>query len=337
MNLENIKLEKHMYYNPNKTFSQILEELDPSENYDNSYVGKLDAYQRQLKRFDIKVNGKNCDYISKFYENSYSAVLFPEFVARCIAQGMHSNSILQQIVANTNKINTLNYQNVQLNNLKSNILEPVEEFQEIPETQLKPNKEFVKLIKRGCFLSASYETIEFQKIDSFSIALKQIGRCIIDSIIKDAIFVLLAEKEKKDEQSPTVTSNKEGEITYEDLVNVWTQFEEFEMNTIIIHPTLLAKMANINEFKNPLSKFSFQNNGNLTTPLGANIIKTCAAPKDSIIFLDKNFALSQLIAKEITVEADKLIEKQITRTVIYTIVGFAKMFKKACCILKLKK
>ena len=50
---DNLKLEKSMYNVSNKSFTEVLEELDPSENYKNTSFENLDAYQRQLKRFDM--------------------------------------------------------------------------------------------------------------------------------------------------------------------------------------------------------------------------------------------------------------------------------------------
>ena len=63
---DNLKLEKGMYNSGNKSFTQVLEELDCSKNYEGTELEGLDAYQRQLKRFDIKVGGKSSDAVEKF-------------------------------------------------------------------------------------------------------------------------------------------------------------------------------------------------------------------------------------------------------------------------------
>ena len=44
---ENIKLEKGMYGRSSRSFSQALEELDPSEHYRGTPLEGLDAFQRQ--------------------------------------------------------------------------------------------------------------------------------------------------------------------------------------------------------------------------------------------------------------------------------------------------
>ena len=54
MGFDHVKLEKGMYRESGKTFTQVLESLDPSENYRGTALEGTDAFQRQLKRFDIK-------------------------------------------------------------------------------------------------------------------------------------------------------------------------------------------------------------------------------------------------------------------------------------------
>ena len=39
-----INIDKSMYNRKGKTFSQVLEELDPSANYKNTSLEKLDAF-----------------------------------------------------------------------------------------------------------------------------------------------------------------------------------------------------------------------------------------------------------------------------------------------------
>lgn len=75
MAFDNIKLEKGLYTG-SKGFTASLEELDPSANYAGTELEGLDAYQRQLKRFNIKVSGNNSDTVAKFFQTSDSAALF---------------------------------------------------------------------------------------------------------------------------------------------------------------------------------------------------------------------------------------------------------------------
>ena len=106
---KNIKLEKGMYGQGDKSFSNILEELDPSENYRGTPLEGLDAFQRQLKRFDIHVKGAGSDMVEKFFHTTDSSVLFPEFVSRVVRQGMEEENILPNIVATVTDFNGMDY------------------------------------------------------------------------------------------------------------------------------------------------------------------------------------------------------------------------------------
>ena len=70
-NYDTIRLEKGMYAG-GKSLTHTLEELDPSENYRGTALEGLDAYQRQLKRFDIHVSGVGSDAVEKFFQTSDS-------------------------------------------------------------------------------------------------------------------------------------------------------------------------------------------------------------------------------------------------------------------------
>ena len=67
---DNLRLEKGMYGEAGKSFTQVLEAADPSENYRGTPLEGLDAFQRQLKRFDIHVKGSRSDVVEKFFRTT---------------------------------------------------------------------------------------------------------------------------------------------------------------------------------------------------------------------------------------------------------------------------
>ena len=93
MAFDNIHLEKGMYHEAGRSFTQVLEQLDPSEGYRGTPLENTDAFQRQLKRFDLKVKGAGSDLVEKFVHTTDSAVLFPEFVSRVVRQGLEEAPI----------------------------------------------------------------------------------------------------------------------------------------------------------------------------------------------------------------------------------------------------
>ena len=88
MSYDNLKLEKGMYRQSGMSFTQVLESLDPSENYRGTALEGTDAFQRQLKRFGIRAKGAGSSSVEKFFATMDSAVLFPEYIARTVRQGM---------------------------------------------------------------------------------------------------------------------------------------------------------------------------------------------------------------------------------------------------------
>ena len=93
-----------MYQEPGCTFSHVLESNDPSGQYVGTSMEGLDAFQRQLKRFDIKVKGAQSDTVEKFFATTESAVLFPEYVARVVRRGMEESDIVPMITASVTKV-----------------------------------------------------------------------------------------------------------------------------------------------------------------------------------------------------------------------------------------
>ena len=336
---ENIKLEKGMYGRSGRSFSQALEELDPSEHYRGTPLEGLDAFQRQLKRFDIHVKGAGSDMVEKFFHTSDSAVLFPEFVSRVVRQGMEEESILPAITATVTKFDGMDYRSIaSVPSEEDKKLRRVEEGARIPETTVRTQENLVHLHKRGRMLVASYEAIRFQRLDLFSVTLRQIGAYIGRMHLEDAIEVLL-NGDGNDNPAEAFTVGTDpiggtaGTLTYDELVDFWGQFEPYEMNTLLVSGDMMRQMLKLEEFQNPLTGLNFQGTGRLDTPLGAALLRTSALGGGTLIGLDRRYALEMVCGSEITVEYDKLIDRQLERAAITSISGFAKLFTEASKVL----
>ena len=82
-----------MYNSGNKKFYTSIGRTGLFQNYEGTELEGLDAYQRQLKRFDIKVGGRSSDAVEKFFQTSDSAALFPEYVTRAVKSKVWSMRI----------------------------------------------------------------------------------------------------------------------------------------------------------------------------------------------------------------------------------------------------
>ena len=310
---DTVKLEKGMYGETGRTFTQVLEAQDPSEQYKGTALEGLDAFQRQLKRFDIKVKGAGSDVVEKFFSTADSAVLFPEYVARF--DGMDYRSITS--VPDEEKK-----------------LRRVEEGAAIPGTTVKVQENLVKLHKRGRMLVASYEAIRYQKLDLFSVTLRQIGAHINRMHLEDAIQVL-EEGDGNGNPAPVMETAAEGVLSYDDLVEFWNEFDPYEMNTMLVSRDMMLQLLKLEEFQNPLTGLNFQGTGKLTTPMGATLLRTSALGPGKIIGLDRHYALEMVQGSDVLIEYDKLIDRQLERAAITSVSGFAKLFNQASKVLQL--
>lgn len=330
---DNVKLDKGMYQEAGRTFTQVLERQDPSEQYKGTSLEGLDAFQRQLKRFDIKVKGAGSDVVEKFFRTADSAVLFPEYIARSVRQGMEED-ILPHITAAVTKFDGMDYRSITAEGgEESKELRHVEEGAAIPSTTIQVQSNLVKLRKRGRMLVASYEAVRYQKLDLFSVTLRQIGAHIARANLEDAVDVLM-NGDGNDNAAAVDSVKIEGTLTYDDLVDFWVKFDPYQMNALLVSGDVMVKMLKLSEFQNPMTGLNFQGTGKLTTPLGATLLRSSVLPAGTAIGLDKRFALEMVQGSDVMVEYDKLIDRQLERAAITTISGFAKVFQKASRVLE---
>ena len=339
MGYDNLRLEKGMYRQAGKTFTQVLESLDPSENYRGTALEGTDAFQRQMKRFGILAKGAGSSPVEKFFATMDSAVLFPEYIARTVRQGMEENNILPSIVATTTMIDAMDYRSIYSNPTdEDKELKDVAEGAEIPTTEVKTKDHLVSLSKRGRMLVASYEAIRFQKLDLFSVMLRQIGAYIQKQQLSDAVKVLM-EGDGNDNAAVQYTvgtepmSGTKGKLGYDQLVEFWGKFDPYTMNTILCSTGTMTNLLKIPELQNPLTGLNFQGTGKVGSPLGAQLHRTSAVADGVIIGLDNRYALELVRAGDVLVEYDKLIDRQLERAAITSISGFGKISDGAAAVL----
>ncbi|MGN0458112.1 MAG: phage major capsid protein [Eubacterium sp.] len=329
MSFETIKLDKGLYTS-NKGFTKSLEEIDPSENYKGTQYEGLDAYQRQLKRFDIKVSGKNSDTVAKFFSTTDSATLFPEFISRAVASGIEEGNIVNDIVATTTVIDSLDYRSIDASDFENPVdyYNTVAEGTFIPETYIRTKEQLTPLKKHGRSIVASYEAIKSQKLDIFAVALKQIGKYIAHCEIIDAVDKLVLAN------SNCVEAVSGGDVCYDDMVSMWKALLPYNMNVIVAEPDFTAKILQIPEFKDSQAGQAFHGTGNMVTPLGAKLV---TVPTDitygAICGFDKNYALEKVQFGDIITDFDKLIDRQLEKATVSCISGFNRIIDSAsvCC------
>jgi len=338
-NFENITIEKGMYQTKGG-ISGALEKLDPSENYRGTALEGLDAFSRQLKRFDIKVKGRNSDCVEKFFQSSNSAALFPEYVSKAVMQGMERADILPNLVATVTDIEGMDYRSIaSVPSEDDKSFKLVGEDTKIPQTEVKTRENLVKLHKRGRMLVASYEALRFQRLDLFAVTLNQIGAYIARAQLKDAIDVLV-NGDGNENPAGTLNVATGGKVTYEDLLKLWTELAPYELNTILASTPEMQKILSLSQLQDSNAGFDFQvqnsnagldfqATGRIFTPLGASLFHTPELEGGKIIGLDKNCALEMVQVGGVVTDYDKLIDRQFERAAVTCTAGFSKIFTEA--------
>lgn len=315
-----IKLEKGLYNLSGKSFTAALEELDPTSAYCGTPLEKLDAFERQLKRFNIRVKGSECDSVEKFFTSTESAVLFPEFVTRSIRKGF-DDTILSSVCAVKTVVNSGQYLGCVLDD--STAYDVCSQGETLPTATVTESSAATVLAKYGRLISASYESIRQQRLDVFGVMLRSVGVRLAAAVVKKAVEVLA---DGADEVSTT-------ELTYADLAELYGKFESFDMTTVIASPALAAKIAAMDQ----LSDSSADADGRFILPFGSELIKTSAAGADTIIGIDRDYALEFITSTELVMETDKLIDRQLDQMTASITCGFRKITPDAVKVLKITK
>ena len=291
---QDLKLEKGMYHITGKSFSEVLEGMDPSGAYAETPLAGLDAYERQLKRFDIHVSGSHCDRVEKFFSTTDSAVLFPEFIRRAIRSGMEQ-SVLSDLVA----VHTISpageYQPAVLTDTTAYTTKTTQ-GNALPTASYLEAANTVRLDKYGRSIHASYEAVRRQRLDAFSAILRAVGVRLSNGLLGQSILCM---KETNGSLIDVVT---DGKLTYADLAKLYGEFRNFDMTKVLAAPAVAAEIMAMEQMQDMASA---QPN-TILLPFGAQLQKCAGMSADYIVGLDNRFALEMITTDDVLLETDKL-------------------------------
>ena len=313
-----IRLEKGFYNLSGKSFTAALEELDPSSAYSGTPLEKLDAFERQLKRFNIRISGENCDCVEKFFTSTETAILFPEFVTRSIRKGF-DETVLSSVCAAKTYSNSGQYLGCILDDTAE--YTPSAQAASLPSASVRESASATVLAKYGRLISASYEAVRQQRLDVFGIMLRSIGVKLAAAVVKQAVEVLA-------EDAASISTSS---LSYDDLTKLYGCFDCFDMTTVIASPEVASKIAAMDQ----LADSSAGPDGRFMLPFGSELIKTPAASNSKIIGIDRAYALEFITSTDLVMETDKLIDRQLDQISVSITCGFRKITPEAVKVLEI--
>ena len=346
-----LKLEKEMYSQgktEGKSFTSLLHgmnggagEVEPDyylesarKKRNNVQLSekdfKLDAFELQLMEHGLTVSGAEASLVEDFYRTNDSRVLFPEFINRQVLLGMESGRNACQItdlVANTRDINSVSYDSISatLSSTQKGAYR-VGESGSFPKIVLSFAERSIKLEKFGHEIDITAEVLRRMAIDQLAVHLQLIGARLRTDIVSWAIYVLINGDGNSNAAPVTTLSG----LNYDGLITFDQDFEDFEPDVWIATKAGMAVILKLPEFKDPQAGFNYQQTGKMISPLGVTLRKASAVAADTLIGVDRSAALEMVreAGSQLT-ESDKIIDKQLARTVISQVAGFAKIYTNA--------
>lgn len=336
------------------TFSQLLEQTDPSEKYGANE--KLDAFERQLKRFDIRVasndkKGIFASNVESFYLTDESKVLFPEFIARTAREALGSKSILPELVAINTPIDSNVYTPFYVADQPAEQTKKrVSEAAELPLCEIKGQDQSIKLYKYGRAIKASYEAIRRMKIDMLAIHVRRITEQASMDKADDALDVIINGDGNTNAATVFALHNDLGGtvangLDYKSWLKFLLQFNPYACTTVVGGETALLNILTM-QFPNvdPLVLLATMQQGpvqakmQLAQDLFVNyrLVYLKSAPASKIVAIDKSYAVEQVteIGSDI-MESEKFITNQTSVLTVSENNAFAKLFTEATKVLDL--
>ena len=326
-----------------KSLTEFLEDIKTQEmSKESPYVGMTQTEMIQ-KRLDdpkspmlaveefIKAAGIDLkrDTVSKFFEFSDIAPIFPEYYKNQVVAGMLKSGLVSQLVMASNLIPSENYFKLYLEETeKERQLSKVAPGEPFPRTRMSISKQSIYLQKYARMLEIPDESIKYQRLPLFAACLQQIGLEFDICRTNDCIYVLVNGDGNSNTPDKTV-SGSVGSVAV--LFEFYIKLDiPYKINKMIIHKTELATyLVTLTGFSAPQAQFKFLP---LATPEWFEWDDTSALAAERILGLDTRYAVEEVHTGGVKTENDRLIDGQINRTGISWTGGYSVYQNKAVCL-----
>lgn len=328
-----IRVDKDLYVEAQNRGLSLSELLELPE-YDPSPAGSpFDAFARQLAYHGLRTGGKNPVTVDMFYRTS--PALMPEFMMREIKRGQTMRPELNRLIASTSGINSSRYAPFHIDTGTADdrlSLRPIGEAAEVPALVVTDQANTIVIPDYGLTLKVTYKALRYRTMAQFKVLLWYVGYRLASDRVALAVNTLI-NGDGNDNAAAVVETDVSGTLDYEDMVTFFNEFFPYQPNIMVCHKDVIKTVLNITEFKDPLIGFKFQSSGEITSPLGATLVRCDEVADDLVVGIDNRFALEEVFSQPLTIEYDKVIEQRLEEAVISESVAYAKIIEDAVKVL----
>ena len=214
----------------------------------------------------------------------------------------------------------------------------VQEGADFPIAELKLAESAIKLFKYGRAVQATYEALQYMRVDMFSRTMDMIANDIADKQSDRAINVLV-NGDGNDNKIKTISTATADTVTVDDLLELAMQFQDnsgVPVTTLVtnrdFYKQIYKMMFSTDDVRGVTNGFTFNtpqfNNVNVNLVWSSKVPKI--SNKNAVIALNNNVTLTKYVANNMNMrEIQQNIRNQTQLGVISEISGFAKYNDKA--------
>lgn len=271
--------------------------------------------------------------------------LLPTYIDQRLREKVLGDDMLSYIVSNTTNVDSQAVMTMSLDltegkNAKAVEMARVAEGADIPIAKLALGQKSIVLTKKGKAVEATYEALSYMRLDMLAKTLDAIGASVAYYEFGDAIKTLVNGDGNGNALTASMTTGEQGVITQDEILDAIMNFKsatgaQIPVTTIVTgrkFATQLFKMFYSTEAGRGVAGLQF------TMPQFANgtinVIYDERVPqiggKDSIILLNRDFALNKYVANGSNIrEMATNIRNQTRLGTISQISGFSKYVNEA--------
>jgi hypothetical protein len=328
-----INVDKDLYLEAQNRGLSLTELLELPEYDPSPASSPFDAFERQLAYRGLRTGGRNPVTVEMFYRAS--PALMPEFMMREIKRGQNMRPELNRLIAAVSGVNSSRYTPFHIDAAAADTalsLRPVGEAAEAPSIVVTDQANTIVIPDYGLTLKCTYKALRHRTMAQFKVLLWYIGYRLASDQVALAVNTII-NGDGNDNAAPVHTTDVSDTLDYDDMVKFFNEFFPYQPNILVCHKTVIATVLNISEFKDPMIGFKFQSSGEITSPLGAMLVRCDEVLDDYVVGLDQRFALEKVYSQPLTIEYDKVIAQRLEEAVISESVAFAKIIEDASAVL----